>query len=87
MTSPENEKWTAALNAELESIYSNKTWVHSSLPEIRKAIPFKVVSKRKLDDGGRVARYKAWIAAQGYYQEYGVNYDEILHWWYPMRLS
>ncbi len=76
MSSPKKEEWTAALNAELESINSNESWVISSLPEGRKAISCKEVWKRKFDDGGRVARYKARIVAKGYHQKYGVNYDE-----------
>ena len=47
----------------------------SSLPESPKAIPCKVVWKRKLDGVGQVTQYKARIFAKGYYQKCGVDYD------------
>ena len=76
MNSPEKEDWKQALKSELDSIHSNRTWVRANLPAGRMAIPCKVVWKKKLDDAGKVARYKARVVAKGFHQRYGVDYDE-----------
>ncbi len=64
------------LSAELGSINHNTTWVRPSLLEGRNAVPCQLVWKRKLNNGGSVVRYKARIASKGYYQKYGIDYDE-----------
>ena len=76
MNSPEKEEWKRALNSELDSIHSKKTWIFSDLPAGRTAISGKVFWKKKLDDAGKVARFKAELVAKGFYQQYGVNFDE-----------
>jgi len=36
----------------------------------------KLVCKRKLDDSGKISRYKVWYVAKGYAQQYGVDFDK-----------
>ena len=71
-----DEDWTAAANAEYESLMENNTWELVSLPEGRKPIECKWIFKVKRGSNGEVNRYKARLVAKGFAQKYGVDYDE-----------
>jgi len=69
-------KWREAMNKELESLKQNKVWDLVELPKDRKPVGSKWVFKLKTDADGNVERYKARLVAQGYAQQYGLDYDE-----------
>src|SRR3984885_14576424 len=69
--------WREAMDKEMKSLSSNKTWELSNLPENKTAIGSKWVYKIKRDENGNVSRYKARLVAQGYSQKFGDDYDEV----------
>ena len=48
----------------------------TDLPDDRRAIENKWISKKKTDADGNVTIYKARLVAKGYRQVQGVDYDE-----------
>lgn len=62
------EKWTKAMNSELESIEKNGTWYLMELPKGAKNIGVKWVYKTKLNEKGEVDKYKSRLVAKGYAQ-------------------
>ena len=52
--------------AEIESIEKNKTWELTILPKRVKPIEVKWVFKTKLNENGKVDKYKASLVAKGY---------------------
>ncbi|GJZ45434.1 retrovirus-related pol polyprotein from transposon TNT 1-94 [Tanacetum coccineum] len=55
-----------------------KFWTLVDLPKGKRAIGTKWVYRNKKDERGIVVRNKARLVAQGYTQEEGIDYDEIL---------
>ena len=74
--SAEKEKWKAAMQKEMESIYSNDVWDLVELPKDCKTVGSKWVFKRKTNADGSIDRYKARLVAQGFSQRCGHDYDE-----------
>lgn len=72
----EKEQWKAAMQTEMDSIYSNDVWDLVELPESRKPVGNKWVFKKKTKAGGSIERYKARLVAQGFSQKQGLDYDE-----------
>lgn len=68
-------QWIKAMQEELESLRSTKTYELKDLPAGRKAIGCKWVFKRKTEDGK--IRFKARLVAKGFSQKYGEDYDEV----------
>ena len=62
----ESKKWRDAMMAEIESIEKNKTWELTILPKRVKPIGVKWVFKTKLNENGKVDKYKASLVAKGY---------------------
>ena len=62
----EKEHWEAAMQKEMDSIYSNNVWDLVELPENRKPIGSKWVFKKKTEADRSIERYKAWLVAQGF---------------------
>lgn len=71
---PNSEKWKEAMDAEMASHKSNKTWTLQPLPRDRKAVKSKWVFKIKTQENDK--RYKARLVAKGYSQKYGIDYEE-----------
>jgi hypothetical protein len=69
--------WREAMNAEMESIQSNKTWELADLPAGHRAIGLKWVYKVKKDPEGNVIKHKARLVAKGYAQREGVDFEEV----------
>ena len=55
----EDECWRKAMEAELESIEENRTWMLTDLPKNQQAIGLKWVFKVKRDPDGSIVKYKA----------------------------
>ena len=77
MMSPDSAKWLEAIKSEMGSMYENKVWTLVDLPDDRQAIENKWIFKRKTDVDGSVTIYKARLAAKGFRQVQGVEYNEI----------
>jgi hypothetical protein len=63
------------MKQELQSVEKNKTWELADLPAGRRPITLKWVFKLK-DKKGPVTKHKAWLVAQGFVQQEGVDYDD-----------
>ena len=76
MAGPDSNKWLEAMQSEIESMYENKVWTLTDLPNDRWAIENKWIFKKKTDADGNITIYKARLVAKGYRQVQGVDYDE-----------
>lgn len=65
------------MEEEMATHRENGTWKLTQLPTNRRAIGCKWVFKRKKDETGEVARFKARLVAQGFSQQYGSDYDQV----------
>ena len=61
---------------ELHALATNNTWDLVPLPIGKKAIGSKWVFKVKIKADGTLERNKARLAAKGYTQEFGIDYQE-----------
>ena len=61
MMSPDSVKWLEAMKSEMGSMYENKVWTLTDLPDDRQAIENKWIFKRKMDADSSVTIYKARI--------------------------
>jgi hypothetical protein len=61
---------------EMEALDKNNTWVLTTLPPNKKVVGCKWVFTVKQSSEGKIERYKAMLVVKGYWQTYGVNYDE-----------
>uniref|UniRef100_A0ACD5U6F7 Uncharacterized protein n=1 Tax=Avena sativa TaxID=4498 RepID=A0ACD5U6F7_AVESA len=68
--------WRNAMQEEISSIETNKTWRLAQLPPGHRAIGLKWVFKLKKDANGAVVKRKARLVAKGYVQRQGVDYEE-----------
>ena len=75
--SPNAKQWENAMLEEISSLEKHNTWDLVDLPEGKNLVGCKWVFKTKRDANGDVDRFKARLVAQGYSQEYGVDYDEV----------
>ena len=78
MRSPERDKWTEAINVEVDSLLQNGTWQHPvqhpfQLPQ--RSLKAKWVFKIKYKDG-KLDRFKARLVAKGFLQREGIDYHE-----------
>lgn len=73
----ESDKWQLAITEEYQALINHGTWEFVELPPGRVAIGSKWVFKLKKDEFGVIKRYKARLVAQGYTQEYQVDYEEV----------
>ena len=76
MASRNKDKWSRAMENELESLHDNQVWELVELPKGKKTIGSKWVFKEKVGADGTTERYKARLVAQGYAQRQGLDYDE-----------
>ena len=77
MMSPDFDKWIEAMKSEIGSMYENKVWTLTDMPDDRQAIQNKWIFKKKTDANGNVTVYKARLVAKSFSQVQGVEYDEI----------
>lgn len=76
MKSPDAELWKAAIQDEMKSLMTNKTWSLSELPPGRKCTLSRWVLKVKPATPGSPARYKARLVAKGFSQRPGIDFEE-----------
>jgi hypothetical protein len=72
----EKDQWENAIQTELDSLSRNETWALVNKPEGRKIVGCKWVFSVKNDEFGNVDRFKARLVAQGYTQEFMVDYTK-----------
>ncbi|MCO5606737.1 hypothetical protein L7F22_060927 [Adiantum nelumboides] len=65
------------MQSEYDSIIANETWELIELPQGKQALPCKWVYKKKYTIEGLEPKYKARLAAKGFKQKKGVDFDEI----------
>ena len=76
MESGEGDEWSAAMEAELQSLWENDVFEEVERPAGKKVIGTKWVLRVKTDASGKLDKYKARVVAKGYRQMEGVDYDE-----------
>ena len=74
LTSLDADLWQEAINDEMESLESNKTWHLVDLPPGCKAIGCKWILKKKLKPDGTVDKYKARLVAKGFRQRENIDF-------------
>ncbi|PKU86287.1 Retrovirus-related Pol polyprotein from transposon TNT 1-94 [Dendrobium catenatum] len=68
--------WRQAMSEEFHALKKQSMWTLVSVPDQTPILGCKWTFKTKLLPNGKVERYKARLVAQGYDQQYGVNYTE-----------
>ncbi|KAA0048415.1 putative Polyprotein [Cucumis melo var. makuwa] len=66
--------WQEAINDEMDSLESNRTWHLVDLPPGCKAIGCKWVLRKKLKPDGSVDKYKARLVAKGFRHRKNINF-------------
>lgn len=74
------DKWVQAMNAVITAIERNHTWELIDPPTRTKPIGVKWVYKKKINELGKVDKYKARLVVKGYAQREGVDYNSLLQW-------
>lgn len=77
MAGPDATLWQRAMDEEMASLLSNKTWTLMEPPRGANTIDSMWVYKLKRDAAGNVERYKARLVVKGYRQREGIDYDEV----------
>ena len=77
LRSEDSDRWKDAMNDEYNSLTKHNTWDLVDLPEGKNLVGCKWVYKTKRNSFGEIDRYKARLVAQGYSQEYGVDFNEV----------
>nr|GEY56796.1 uncharacterized mitochondrial protein AtMg00810-like [Tanacetum cinerariifolium] len=70
------EKYTDAMNQEMDALLRNGTWEIVELPEGRKAVGSKWIYKIKFRSSGEIDRYKERLVAHEFGQKEGIDYEE-----------
>ena len=71
--------WKVAVNDEMKSLISNKTWKLVDLPLGCKTIGCKWVLRKKLKPDGSIDKYKARLVAKGFKQLEGLEFFDTFY--------
>ena len=71
-----NAYWRHAMDDKFKTLTDQKTWVLVPKPHGRHPVGCKWVYKIKHNADGSIFSYKARLVANGYNQEYGLDYSE-----------
>ncbi|GJZ17301.1 putative ribonuclease H-like domain-containing protein [Tanacetum coccineum] len=71
------QAFVEAIQEELLQFKLQKVWVLVDLPFEKKVISTKWVFRNKKDERSIVVKNKAWLVAQGFRQEEGIDYDVV----------
>ncbi|GKB40807.1 putative ribonuclease H-like domain-containing protein [Tanacetum coccineum] len=74
----DDESWVEAMQEELLQFKIQKVWTLVDLPYGKKAISTKWVYINKKNERGILVQNKARLVTQGYKQEEGIDYDEVI---------
>ena len=77
LSGPNAPEWTTAIASELASMEQHDVWELVERPPGANVIGCKWVFRIKYDSEGNIERYKARLVAQGYNQQFGVDYNEV----------
>lgn len=72
-----SKEWCDAMEEELNSHHRKGTWDLVPLPKDRKVVGSKWVFKVKRNEENKVTKFKARVVAQGFTQQFGVDFDEV----------
>ncbi|PKU60143.1 Retrovirus-related Pol polyprotein from transposon TNT 1-94 [Dendrobium catenatum] len=75
-TASKHKCWRDAMSAEFQALQQQGTWELVKPPSSQTILGCKWIYKTKRASDGTIARYKARLVAQGYRQEYGIDYTE-----------
>ncbi|KAL2607982.1 hypothetical protein R1flu_026555 [Riccia fluitans] len=73
----EKAEWSMAMRKEMKSLNDNKTWELVELPKGKQVIACRWVYKRKEGSETDEKIFKARLAAKGFTQRKGVDYNEV----------
>lgn len=73
----QDSKWMKAMEEEISAIEWNNTWELVNLPGGITPIGVKWVYKTKLNEEGKMDKFKARLVVKGYSQRKGVDYEEV----------
>tara|TARA_R110002050_G_scaffold112373_2_gene226573 strand:+ start:140 stop:2506 length:2367 start_codon:yes stop_codon:yes gene_type:complete len=76
MKSPQKDEWSVAIKKELDSLHDQGTWKFVPRLNDMVVVRSKWVFKLKLNEDGKLDRYKARVVAVGFTQTYLVDFDE-----------
>ena len=64
------------MKEEFDALSKNHTWDLVTLPPRKSVVDCKWIYKIKTRSDGSIKRYKALLVAQGFIQQYGIDYEE-----------
>ena len=76
MASSDSNLWLKAMDAEIQSMYSNVVWTLVDPPKGIKPIRCKWIYKKKRGPDENVETFKARLVAKGFTQREGIYFDE-----------
>ena len=74
LLSPDCVFWKEAMNDEIDSLISNKTWKLVDIPPSCKTIGCKWVLRKKLKPDGTIDKFKARLVAKGFKQKVDIEF-------------